>query len=83
MKLITNEAVLTTALTPPEMATLALLRDAGPQKLSMLNEAAIDTAFKRRPRLVFIHTYHPENPVIDISREGLIQLAAAERLAGN
>jgi hypothetical protein len=66
-------------LTPREIATLALLRDAGPQRLSMLNEDGVDECFKRRPRLVMIHTHHPDNPLIDITGEGLVKLAAAER----
>jgi hypothetical protein len=66
-------------LTPRETATLTLLRDAGPQRLTMLNEDAVDDCFKRRPRLVMIHTHHPDNPLIDITAEGLIRLAAAER----
>jgi hypothetical protein len=66
-------------LSPRETALLALLRDAGPQRLSMVNEEAVDEAFRRRPKLVFIHTYHPTNPWIDITREGLVTLATAER----
>lgn len=81
MKLNVAEAQV--ALTKPEAATLALLRDAGPQKLSMLNDDAVDCCFKRRPKLVFIHTNHPTNPMMDITRDGLIVLAAWERQNGD
>lgn len=61
------------------IAVLSLLRDVGPKRLSQLNEAAIDDCFKTRPRLVFVHTYHPDDPIIDITTTGLVSLAAAER----
>lgn len=70
---------LTPPLTPSEAAVLALLRDAGPQKLSMLNELAIDTAFKRKPKLVRINAGGSANPVMDITTEGMIALAGYER----
>ena len=60
-------------------AVLLLLRDCGPQKLSKLNEEAVDECFKTKPKLVFIHTHHPDNPVIDITKTGMIELAAWER----
>jgi hypothetical protein len=67
-------------LQPSHLATLETLRDIGPCKLSRLNEEAIDDCFKMRPRLVMIHTHHPTDPLIDITSDGLRQLAAAQRV---
>jgi hypothetical protein len=61
------------------IAVLSLLRDVGPKRLSQLNEEAIDDCFKAAPKLVFIHTHHPDDPIIDITTSGLVALAAAER----
>jgi hypothetical protein len=66
-------------LTDAEIAVLKHLREVGPQKLSMLHEEAVDAAFKRRPRLVFISESHPDNPKIDVTREGMLRLAEYER----
>jgi len=66
-------------LQPHHLSTLETLRDVGPMKLSRLNEGVIDECFKMRPRLVSIHTSHPTDPLIDITSEGLRQLAAAQR----
>jgi hypothetical protein len=55
------------------IAVLSLLRDVGPKRLSQLNEAAIDDCFKTQP------TYHPDDPIIDITTSGLVALAAVER----
>lgn len=60
-----------------EAAVLQRLRDDGPQRLSTLNEEAIDACFKAKPKLVFIHTYG-EDPKIDITTTGLVSLAEWE-----
>jgi len=64
-------------LTPPEAAALMLLREDGPQKLSMVNESAVDALFKRRPKLVSFQ-HHPDDPIVNITSEGLLLLADYE-----
>jgi hypothetical protein len=70
---------MTPTLQSHHLPTLEFLRDVGPCKLSRLNEAVVDDCFKMRPRLVSIHTHHPVDPLIDITSDGLRQLAAAQR----
>jgi hypothetical protein len=72
------KAATTESLSAGQIAVLTLLRDAGPQRLAQLNEAAIDECFRARPRLVMIHTSHPDNPLMDITSIGMQRLAAAE-----
>lgn len=56
---------------------LRYLRDMGPENAGLWSEGDVDELFKHRPRYVALVRGN-ENPVIEITREGLLALTKHE-----